>query len=111
MKLGIHFTLADGHKPTNNPNNTISISIAIIALYARIGRMQLLSIVQLGLAILLTALVLIQRANTDASGAFGADGGTGFSVEKRGAEKSLHSLTIVIAILFSCTLALPIILN
>jgi protein translocase SecG subunit len=71
--------------------------------------MQLLSIVQLGLAILLITLVLIQRANTDASGAFGADGGTGFSLEKRGAEKSLHQLTIIVAILFSCALAYPLI--
>lgn len=70
--------------------------------------MQLLSIVQLGLAILLITLVLIQRANTDASGAFGADGGTGFSMEKRGAEKSLHTITIVVAVLFSCTLAYPL---
>lgn len=71
--------------------------------------MQLLSIVQLGLAILLITLVLIQRANTDASGAFGADGGTGFSMEKRGAEKSLHRFTIIVAIIFACTLAYPLI--
>ena len=60
----------------------------------------LLSIVQLILAILLTALVLIQRANTDASGAFGADGGSSATLEKRGAEKSLHRLTIIVAVLF-----------
>ena len=74
----------------------------------RIVLMQLLSIVQLGLAILLTILVLIQRANTDASGAFGADGGTGFSMEKRGAEKSLHRFTIIVAIVFTCALAYPL---
>lgn len=77
--------------------------------YVRIPPMQLLSIVQLGLAILLITLVLIQRANTDASGAFGADGGTGFSLEKRGAEKSLHRITIIVAIVFSCALAYPLI--
>ena len=60
----------------------------------------MLSIVQLILAILLVVLVLIQRANTDASGAFGADGGTGATLEKRGAEKSLHRLTIIVAVLF-----------
>lgn len=68
----------------------------------------LLSIVQLTLAILLVALILIQRANTDASGAFGADGGSGATLEKRGAEKSLHHLTIGIAILFVITLAYPL---
>lgn len=64
-----------------------------------------LSIVQLILAILLTAFILIQRANTDASGAFGADGGSSAALEKRGAEKSLHRLTIFVAILFVFSLA------
>jgi protein translocase SecG subunit len=65
----------------------------------------LLSIVQLILAILLIALVLIQRANTDASGAFGADGGSSATLEKRGAEKSLHQITIIVAVLFVISLA------
>ena len=71
----------------------------------------LLSIVQLILAILLIALVLIQRANTDASGAFGADGGSGAALEKRGAEKSLHRMTIVTAVLFALSLAYPLIVR
>ena len=65
----------------------------------------LLSIVQLILATLLIALVLIQRANTDASGAFGADGGGNATLEKRGAEKTLHRLTIIVAVLFVVSLA------
>lgn len=69
----------------------------------------MLSIVQITLAILLTVLVLIQRANTDASGAFGADGGSGAVLEKRGAEKTLHRLTIIIAIVFVLTLAYPLV--
>ncbi len=69
----------------------------------------MLSIVQITLAILLTVLVLIQRANTDASGAFGADGGSGAALEKRGAEKSLHRLTVIVAVAFVLTLAYPII--
>ncbi len=68
----------------------------------------MLSIVQITLAILLTALVLIQRANTDASGAFGADGGSGAALEKRGAEKSLHRLTVIIAVVFVLALAYPL---
>ena len=71
----------------------------------------LLSIVQLILAILLIALVLIQRANTDASGAFGADGGSSATLEKRGAEKSLHSLTILVAVLLVSSLALPLFIH
>ncbi|MBP6949009.1 MAG: preprotein translocase subunit SecG [Candidatus Pacebacteria bacterium] len=72
---------------------------------------QLLSIVQLILATLLIALVLIQRANTDASGAFGADGGSSASLEKRGAEKSLHRLTILVVILFVTSLASNIVFH
>ena len=70
---------------------------------------QLLSIVQVSLAILLTTLVLIQRANTDASGAFGADGGSGAALEKRGVEKSLHRLTIIIATMFVLSVLFPLI--
>jgi preprotein translocase subunit SecG len=70
---------------------------------------QLLSIVHVLLAILLIALVLIQRANTDASGAFGADGGSGAALEKRGAEKSLHRLTIVVAFMFVLSILYPIV--
>ena len=69
---------------------------------------QLLSIVQVSLAILLTTLVLIQRANTDASGAFGADGGSGAALEKRGVEKSLHRLTIIVAVIFVLSVLFPL---
>ncbi len=72
---------------------------------------QLLSIVHVLLAILLVTLVLIQRANTDASGAFGADGGSGAALEKRGVEKSLHRLTIITAILFVCSLIYPVVFH
>lgn len=69
---------------------------------------QMLSIVQITLAILLVALVLVQRANTDASGAFGADGGSGATLEKRGAEKTLHRFTIIVSVLFVLALAYPL---
>jgi protein translocase SecG subunit len=68
----------------------------------------MLSIVQISLAILLTALVLIQRANTDASGAFGADGGSGAALAKRGGELTLHRMTIFVSIAFVATLAYPL---
>ncbi len=72
---------------------------------------QLLSIVRVLLAILLTTLVLVQRANTDASGAFGADGGSGAALEKRGVEKTLHRLTIVVAILFVVSILYPLVIR
>ncbi|GEM_PF-656423 len=59
-----------------------------------------LTIVQIILAVLLIALVLLQRANTDAGGAFSMDGGTGAPLEKRGGERTLHRATIAIAVLF-----------
>lgn len=68
----------------------------------------LLSIVQLTLAVLLVGLVLLQRANTDASGALGADGGSGAVLEKRGGEKTLHRMTVVIAIAFVVSLGYPL---
>lgn len=71
----------------------------------------LLSIVQITLAILLTALILIQRANTDASGAFGADGSSQGVLKKRGGELMLHRLTVLTAVLFAACLALPLILS
>lgn len=71
---------------------------------------QMLSIVQITLAILLTALILVQRANTDASGAFGADGGSQATLKKRGGELMLHRLTVITAVLFATTLALPLVL-
>lgn len=71
----------------------------------------LLSIVQITLAILLTALILVQRANTDASGAFGADGGSQATLKKRGGELMLHRITVVTAVLFAVALALPLVLN
>lgn len=72
---------------------------------------QLLTIIQVVLAILLIALVLIQRANTDASGAFGADGGSGMSLEKRGAEKTLYRFTIIVIVLFVLSVLYPVIFH
>ncbi|MBP9715440.1 MAG: preprotein translocase subunit SecG [Candidatus Pacebacteria bacterium] len=66
---------------------------------------------QLVLAILLIALVLIQRANTDASGAFGADGSSGATLEKRGAEKTIYRFTILVALLFVASVLYPVILG
>lgn len=69
---------------------------------------QLLSVVQLTLAILLIALVLIQRANTDASGALSGDGGNGTVFVKRGGEKVLHQATVVVGVLFAISFAIPL---
>lgn len=60
----------------------------------------LLSIVQVGLAIALTIIVLVQRANPDSGGALSQDAFGSHIIEKRGSEKTLHNATIYIAVLF-----------
>ncbi len=71
----------------------------------------LLSIVQIISAILLIVLVLVQKANTDASGALSADGGMSIATQKRGAEKNIFRATILVAVVFAVSLALPIFLK
>jgi protein translocase SecG subunit len=55
-------------------------------------------IAQLVLAFLLVATIMIQASGTGLGAAFG--GGGNVYRTKRGAEKKLHQLTIIIAILF-----------
>ncbi len=69
---------------------------------------QMLSIVHIVLAVILITLVLVQRANTDASGAFSTDGGTAVALKKRGGEKVLHQVTIIVVTLFALSLLLPV---
>ena len=63
----------------------------------------ILSISQIVLAVLLIAAIILQARGTGLGAAFGG-GGNVFRT-KRGAEKKLHQMTIVIAILF-CGVAL-----
>lgn len=58
----------------------------------------ILNIAQLVLAILLTLAILIQARGTGLGAAFGGDGN--MYRTKRGIEKKLYQLTIVLAILF-----------
>ena len=52
--------------------------------------------------VLLTVLVLIQKTNTDAGGSFSSDSAGGHI--RRGAEKSLYNLTIIVAVVFAVSL-------
>ncbi|MDI9354924.1 MAG: preprotein translocase subunit SecG [Cyanobium sp. MAG06] len=52
--------------------------------------------------VLLTLLVLIQKTNTDAGGSFSSDSMSGYL--RRGAEKSIYNLTILVAIIFAVSL-------
>ncbi|MSR71257.1 MAG: preprotein translocase subunit SecG [Candidatus Taylorbacteria bacterium] len=72
----------------------------------------LLPYIQIGLAILLVAAVLLQRTSSELGGAFG--GGDNFSSAyhtRRGFEKTLFTSTIIISILFIVSSILALILR
>jgi protein translocase SecG subunit len=58
----------------------------------------ILNIIQIVIAALLIAVILFQQKGTSLGGAFGGDSTTFTS--KRGPERILHILTIIIAIIF-----------
>lgn len=60
--------------------------------------MNLFAIISMVLAAILTVLVLMQNRGAGLSGVFGGDSAV-FS-QKRGAEKTLHIITIIIAVAF-----------
>jgi len=60
----------------------------------------LLPYVQIGLSVLLIAIVLLQQSSAGLGGAFGGDNFSAGFHTKRGFEKTLFNASIVIAILF-----------
>lgn len=60
----------------------------------------LLPYIQIALAVLLIGLILLQRSEAGLGSAFGESGFGGNVHTRRGAEKTLFNLTVVIAILF-----------
>lgn len=67
--------------------------------------------VQIGLSILLVVLVLVQRSDADVGGSFGGDGSGGTRFVRRGLEKTVFNLTIVIGILFVATALISIVVR
>jgi len=55
---------------------------------------------QIAVSILLVILILIQRSDTDLGSAFGADGGGGTRYARRGVEKIVFNITIIVGVLF-----------
>ncbi len=70
----------------------------------------LIPYVQLGAALLLILLVILQRSGGDIGGAFGGDGAEFFRT-RRGFEKFLFFATIVIALVFVASSAWVLILK
>ncbi|OGZ61078.1 MAG: preprotein translocase subunit SecG [Candidatus Spechtbacteria bacterium RIFCSPLOWO2_01_FULL_46_10] len=60
---------------------------------------KVLLIIQIIVSIALVTTILLQRRGSGLGGAFGGAGGAGY-YQKRGAEKVLFNITILLAILF-----------
>jgi protein translocase SecG subunit len=60
----------------------------------------ILPYIQIGLSLLLIGGILLQRSEAGLGSAFGADGGGAGNFERRGAEKTMFRITVIIGILF-----------
>lgn len=69
---------------------------------------QIISVIQIVLAIILTVLILLQNKGVGLGSAFG--GGTGFYHTKRGFEKLLFYATIITSVLFLVSSATRLVL-
>lgn len=67
--------------------------------------------VQIVLAVVLTAAVLLQRSEAGLGAGFGADSFSSAHHERRGLEKTLFRATILVAILFVVSVLIPFIFN
>ncbi len=61
---------------------------------------QTLQIIQIVSSLLIVALVLLQRSNGDTGSTLGGDNGS-FMQTRRGAERFLFVLTVIVAIIFA----------
>ncbi len=66
--------------------------------------------IQVSLSVILVIVILFQQSSAGAGGAFGGGSEDTINHTRRGAEKILFQLTIIIAILFSFSVFLPLII-
>ena len=64
------------------------------------ARMDIIAVLQIWLSVILIILVLLQRSDASAGGAFGGSDEGGITRTRRGPEKAIFLATIVVAILF-----------
>ncbi len=74
------------------------------------GLISALPYIQIVLAVLLTGVILMQQRGAGLGSAFGGGDGT-VHYERRGFEKTLFQVTIILAVTFVMSAALPIFLN
>ena len=65
---------------------------------------------QIALAVILTALILLQQRGAGVGGAFGGGDGFGYNT-RRGAEKIIFNTSIALAVLFVLSTILSLIIN
>ncbi|MEK7143496.1 MAG: preprotein translocase subunit SecG [Patescibacteria group bacterium] len=70
----------------------------------------ILPYVQVVLAVLLAGAILLQQTSASAGGAFGGGDAMGSYHTRRGAEKALFNLTIIIGVLFALSALLALLL-
>ena len=68
-----------------------------------------LNIIQIIISVVLIALVVLQRQGAGLGGMLGGD--SPFYRTRRGMEKTLHNLTIILAVVFAITSLLSVILQ
>ncbi len=73
--------------------------------------MAYLPYIQVILSILLTAGILLQRSEASLGSGFGGDGSFGARFTRRGFEKFLFNVTLVLAILFGVSALLPLLVR
>lgn len=65
--------------------------------------------IQIALSVILVTLILLQRSDADAGSAFGSDGMGGTKYVRRGMEKVLFNLTILVGVLFVASTLLALV--
>ena len=71
--------------------------------------MNTLSIIQIVLSVVMIGLILLQRPANDSGALSGGETSSGHV--KRGVEKTIYYITLVVAVLFVLTSAAPLFLN
>ncbi len=70
----------------------------------------ILPYVQIILSLLIITTILLQQTGTGAGGAFGGSDGSGAPATRRGLEKTLFNVTIILGVLFALSAFLALIL-